>query len=83
MDFCGSSGLPSLGRQLSQGTKNGADFVACMGTHSPFEIYGGGVATSDTRYALQKCVTDLCPEVSAHIYEGLLGQIDISTLTCN
>lgn len=83
MDFCGQSGFPVLGRALSQGTKNGTDYLACMGSHSPFEMYGGGEATSESRYALQSCVTDLCPAVSGHVFEAMTGGFDMSTATCN
>lgn len=83
MDFCGQGGLPFLGRPLFNGTKNGADYLACMGTHGPFDFFGGGPETSESRYTLQKCVTDLCPEVSGHVFETITGGFDMSTATCN
>jgi hypothetical protein len=85
MDRCSDDpGFPSLfGRPLSRGTRNGAEFAACFDGKKMRDLFGGGPDTTAARYAAQRCVADLCPEVSAHIWDMLSGAVDPSSLGCN
>lgn len=81
MEYCGGpASRGRAGRPLGHGTKTGADFVTCMTGHEMAEVYGGGPATSDLRYAVQSCVTELCPAVSGRIWES---GVDLAAMTCN
>lgn len=81
MDFCGPQfAFSAAGHPISHGTKNGADYKACLGSHTFFDMFA---ASSDTRYAVQSCVTELCPKVSARVFDSVLSGLDISTVTCN
>ncbi len=84
IDYCGPTLTPPSigGRSLGTGAKNGADYEACMAGKTIASFYGGGPSSSEARYAAQKCVTDLCPKVSGHVWDTLTGG-SIANLTCN
>jgi hypothetical protein len=88
MDFCGGASITQIdaaARFIGTGTMNGAQFADCIKNAASLGggITGGGPASNDARYATQRCVTESCPAVSAHVMDYLQGKIDITTITCN